>query len=247
MGVEGPADFLSFTVVNNANIVQLAQQTPDLSILVDAVVKAELVDALSADGPLTVFAPDNAAFHHLFEVLGIKGIEDLSKEELTPILLYHVLSGQFLSTDLDAGQIVPTRNGGSAVVLKDETGVTVNGSHVVNPDLVATNGVIHVIDKVLLPPSDAVDSESAASRAFEVNAYPNPAIDRLTINPLQNQFSNTTDVVIYHTEGKIYYEGQLSRENNGQLNINVANYPTGIYLIKLQSGSQNKTIRLYKK
>lgn len=134
-------------------------------------------------------------------LLGIKGIEDLSKEELTPILLYHVLNGQFLSTDLDAGQIVPTLNGGSAVVLKDETGVTVNGSHVVNPDLVATNGVIHVIDKVLLPPSDAVDSESAASRAFEVNAYPNPAIDRLTINPLQNQFSNTTNVVIYHTEG----------------------------------------------
>lgn len=69
MGVEGPADSLSFTFVNNANIVQLAQQTPDLSILVDAVVKAELVDALSADGPLTVFAPDNAAFHHLFEAL----------------------------------------------------------------------------------------------------------------------------------------------------------------------------------
>lgn len=153
-----------------------------------------------------------------------------------------------LSTDLDDGATAPTLQTGDVLVSIDDDGkIFINESEVIGANVAASNGVIHVIDKVLLPPSDAVDSESAASRAFEVNAYPNPAIDRLTINPLQNQFSNTTDVVIYHTEGKIYYEGQLSRENNGQLNINVANYPTGIYLIKLQSGSQNKTIRLYKK
>ena len=87
----------------------------------------------------------------LFEDLGVEGIEDLTPEELTPILLYHVLNGQFLSTDLAAGQIVPTLNGGTSVVLKDTSGVTVNGSNVILPDLVASNGVVHVINQVLLP------------------------------------------------------------------------------------------------
>ena len=125
--------------------------------------------------------------------------------------------------------------------------VKINDSQVIGANVAASNGVIHVTNKVLLPPSETAGSARFGTAENEIIAYPNPAIDRLTINPLQNQLSNNTNVVIYHAEGKVYYEGQMSKESNGQLNINVANYPRGLYLIKLQSGSENKTIRLYKK
>src|SRR5210317_1345948 len=76
------------------NIVETAQSLPQFSILVEAVVKAGLVDALSAEGPYTVFAPTNDAFNMLFDQLGVNGVEDLTAEQLTPILLYHVLGAE---------------------------------------------------------------------------------------------------------------------------------------------------------
>jgi transforming growth factor-beta-induced protein len=79
------------------DLVAVASGNPTFSILVEAVAKAELVDALRAKGPFTVFAPTNAAFQALFAQLGVGGVADLTKEQLTPVLLYHVLSGAVLS------------------------------------------------------------------------------------------------------------------------------------------------------
>src|SRR5210317_2290913 len=76
------------------NVVEIAIADERFSILVEAVSKAGLVDALSAEGPYTVFAPTNDAFEMLFKDLGINGVEDLSAEQLTPILTYHVLGAE---------------------------------------------------------------------------------------------------------------------------------------------------------
>jgi|WetSurSiteA1Bulk_404760.scaffolds.fasta_scaffold00151_12 transforming growth factor-beta-induced protein len=130
-------------------VVNLAINNPQFSILVEAVVKAELAETLSGVGPFTVFAPTNAAFEELFTTLGVSGIEDLTKEQLTPILLYHVVSGNVLSTDLSSGNVA-TLNGDIAVSVG--ASVTLNGSsNVVLTDVQGTNGVVHVIDEVLLP------------------------------------------------------------------------------------------------
>ncbi|MEM1136119.1 MAG: fasciclin domain-containing protein [Bacteroidota bacterium] len=145
------------------NIVQIASANPDFSILVEAVVKAELIDALSGEEDLTVFAPTNAAFQKLFAVLGVHGIDELAKEDLTPILLYHVLAGKILSTDLSDGQIATTLNGSNFKVGISEAGVTINESNVVATDVEASNGVIHVIDMVLSPPMNIVEIASANS------------------------------------------------------------------------------------
>ena len=150
-GVEGPTDSISFTVVNNANIVQLAAQSPDLSVLVQAVQKAGLVDELSADGPLTVFAPTNQAFHNLFRALGVRGIDDLTAEQLTPILLYHVIAARVLSTELSDGQTAGTLFGNDVTVSKQGDVIKINDSKVIAPDNIATNGVVHIIDQVLIP------------------------------------------------------------------------------------------------
>ena len=131
------------------SVVDIAINNPNFSILVEAVVKAELVETLNGEGPFTVFAPTNEAFQALFTSLNISGISDLTKEQLIPILQYHVVSGNVRSTDLSSGD-VPTLNGDISIDVK--TTVTINSDvNVVAADVQGKNGVIHVIDKVLLP------------------------------------------------------------------------------------------------
>ena len=146
-------DYTLFDVNNSVSsagtVVDIAVSNPDFSILVEAVTKADLAGALSADGPFTVFAPTNDAFDALFEQLGIDGVEDLSKEQLAPILTYHVLSGRVMSSDL-SNTSVPTLNG-KKIDVKLSEGVHINDSKVVAADISGKNGVIHVIDKVLIP------------------------------------------------------------------------------------------------
>ena len=113
-----------------------------------AVVAADLVDTLSGDGPFTVFAPTNDAFAALGST-----VDDLLKPEnkaaLTNILLYHVVPGTALSTDLTEG-VLPTVQGETVEVTLDP--IAINGAGVAIPDVLATNGVVHVIDAVLTPP-----------------------------------------------------------------------------------------------
>lgn len=142
-------------------VVEIASSDAQFSILVDAVVKANLVDALNAAGPYTVFAPTNEAFNNLFSALGVNGIDDLTSDQLTPILLYHVVSGEVMASDVKTGK-VPTLNKDAELNVKvSKKGVKIdNKSNVVVADIEATNGVIHVIDAVLIPNSD--DSASAS-------------------------------------------------------------------------------------
>ncbi len=130
-------------------VVDQALANDNFSILVQAVVKAGLVDVLNGTGPFTIFAPTNAAFEALFATLGISGIADLTAEQLTPILTYHVVSGNVLSTQLAAGN-VETLNGTISVTLSPAPAINSN-SKIVATDVQGSNGVIHVIDKVLLP------------------------------------------------------------------------------------------------
>jgi transforming growth factor-beta-induced protein len=134
------------------NVVDIAINNSNFSILVDAVVKAELVETLSGDGPFTVFAPTNAAFEDLFTQLGVSGISELTKEDLVPILQYHVVSGNVRSGDLSSGT-VSTLNGDITVDVGDD--VTINDNATVTlTDVQGTNGVVHVIDNVLVPSSE---------------------------------------------------------------------------------------------
>lgn len=133
-------------------IVDAAVATDDLSTLVTAVTAAELVDVLSSEGPFTVFAPVNAAFAALPDGTLDSLLADPSGA-LTDILTYHVVAGAVLSTDLVEG-MVPTLNGANVAVSLDN-GVQINDANVVIADIEVGNGVVHVIDSVLLPPQSA--------------------------------------------------------------------------------------------
>jgi transforming growth factor-beta-induced protein len=130
-------------------VVDQAISNDSFSILVQAVVKAGLAGTLSGNGPFTIFAPTNAAFQSLFTKLGITGLNDLTAEQLVPILKYHVVSGNVRSNQLTAGSVA-TLNGSFNVTLSPSPAIN-NSSDILATDVQATNGVIHVIDEVLLP------------------------------------------------------------------------------------------------
>ena len=132
-------------------VVGQAQSNESFAILVQAVVKAGLVETLSGSGPFTVFAPTDEAFQALFTQLNVNGIADLSAAQLIPILQYHVVSGNVRSTQLSAGS-VPTLNGNITVTLGAAPAINGNAL-IISTDVQASNGVVHVINKVLLPPT----------------------------------------------------------------------------------------------
>jgi len=155
---------------SSRNIVELAQGTPDLSTLVAAVVAADLASVLSSKGPFTVFAPVNAAFAALGDTVGTL-LKPENKGQLTAILLYHVLDSQVLSSQLSGRQKVTTVEGRDLQVNKRPNGQVLVGAprnlrKVITADVRASNGVVHIIDGVMLPPGGAealVEEEEESS------------------------------------------------------------------------------------
>ncbi|MDR9419216.1 fasciclin domain-containing protein [Gracilimonas sp.] len=135
---------------NFQNVVQIASKNYNLSTLVNLVADAGLVSTLEGDGPFTVFAPSNEAFDAVSSTL-----EGLSSEQVSEVLTYHVAAAEALSGDLQDGMTVSTVQGEDITVNIDGDGnVTLNESvNITTVDLQGTNGVVHIIDGVLLPPS----------------------------------------------------------------------------------------------
>ncbi len=131
-------------------VVGIAVGSPDHTTLVAAVKAAGLVETLSGTGPFTVFAPSNAAFAKL----PAGTVEDLLKPEnkakLTAVLTYHVVAGKVMAADVKPGK-VKTVNGKEATISGKDGAVMIDGAKVIATDLVGSNGVIHVIDTVILP------------------------------------------------------------------------------------------------
>ena len=168
---------------------------------------------------LTVFAPTNDAFNTLASELDLSLEDILALPSLTDILLYHVVAGTVLSTDLENGS-VPTLNGQSVTV--DITdGVLINTSVVTVPDLEADNGVVHVIDAVLLPGAFAGINEIAGN--LNVTMYPNPATDNIRFDGIEN---GSFEVVNMY--GSVVLSGEL--QNN---EVSIARIAEGTYVVRL--------------
>jgi uncharacterized surface protein with fasciclin (FAS1) repeats len=197
--------------------------------LTAAVVKAELLPALTNPlTKLTVFAPTNTAFDNLATALGTDLNGVLAHPQLVDILLYHVIGDEVLSTELTNGA-VPTLNG-QDVTINLMGGVMVNTSNVTLADLVVSNGVVHVIDAVLVP-SLADLTENSIS---EMTVYPNPSVDYLIV---KNGF--ISEYKVLNSAGITVQEGEV----NGN-KIDVKNLEKGNYFI--QFNGQNQTIKFSK-
>ena len=138
----------TFATAQDADIVDTAIAAGSFETLVAAVQAAGLVETLKGEGPFTVFAPTDEAFAALPEGT-VEGLL-ADTEALTKVLTYHVVPGKVMSTDLSEGLMADTVEG-SAVTITLANGPMVDGANIVTPDIETSNGVIHVIDAVILP------------------------------------------------------------------------------------------------
>jgi len=144
------------------DLVATVLATGNHAVLAEALTKANLVTTLQGTGPFTVFAPTDDAFTAALSALSITKQQLLDRADLPAILKYHVLSGKTLSSALQASQTVPTVNGADVTITKN-TEVMFADAKVTGADVLATNGVIHVINKVVLPPSGSATTTAKAT------------------------------------------------------------------------------------
>lgn len=140
----------AFADTSDKTVVEIAAGNEDFSTLVAAVKAAGLAETLSGEGPFTVFAPTNEAFAKLPEGTVESLLKPENKEKLAAVLTYHVVAAKVMAADVKAGKVA-TVNGAEATVTVEDGAVMIDGAKVVKTDIVGKNGVIHVIDTVIMP------------------------------------------------------------------------------------------------
>lgn len=213
-------------------ILDIVTNSADHDTLEAAVIAAGLQSSLSGPGPLTLFAPTDAAFANL----PAGTIEALlaNTGELMNILFYHVTSGSVLSTDLTDGQQIPTLTFFPPLTVTIGTsGVMINDAMVTVADIVADNGVVHVIDAVLLPQTTNSVSQLEVSNF----TFPNPVNSYINIPT-----TNNVNVQIMTVGGQMV----LNQSFNGSVNINTDNLSNGIYVMKLSGENYNQVCKFVK-
>lgn len=149
--------------VMTKDVTDVAIADPQFSTLVSALTKANLVSALKATGPFTVFAPSNAAFAKA----NITSLDGISNDDLTKILTNHVVSGKVMAADVTSGRVATLNTDSPIYISKNTDGVFINGTvKVVQTDVTASNGVIHVIDNVIVPPTKNLVTIAAENSNF---------------------------------------------------------------------------------
>ena len=205
-------------------VVDVVVESPDHTILEAAVIAADLAGTLSGEGPFTVFAPTDAAF----QALPAGTIDALLADpsgQLTDILLYHVVGATALSTDLSNGQMVTTLNGQDITVTINANGVFINDAQVTVADIVTDNGVVHVIDAVLLPTSSVNDVDNFDN----INIYPNPASDFITLD-FDVDGNQNMNIQLFNTEGRLMSEW---RNQAATTTLSLDNVEAGWYIMKI--------------
>ena len=229
----GVVHILNDVVFPQNSIVDVAI-TNGFSTLTQAVVTAELAPALiDPMSNLTVFAPTNDAFDDLAVTLGtdIDGI--LALPNLQDVLLYHVLGDTVSSTQISNGT-VNALNGEQLTLSVDMGNVMVNTSNVTLADVGADNGIVHVVDAVLLPITTSLEEVDAIS----INTYPNPATNFIRIDGLGDQL---TFVTMYDLNGKMVLENQVVSTST---DIDVSDLQNGVYLLKATSGNEMFSLKV---
>ena len=210
-------------------VVDIIVNSPDHDTLEAAVVAAELADDLSGPGPFTVFAPTDAAFAAL--PAGV--LDDLLADptgDLAEILQYHVLSGQVLSTDLMDGQMAETLQGEDITVTINGDDIFINQALVTVADLLADNGVVHVIDAVLLPPS-FVGVETLNAADYNITIAPNPANSYFYIE-FPEAVNEEVLITLFDVSGKVLKQERINEQWS---EINTANLNAGSYFLKIDT------------
>ena len=211
-------------------VVDIIVESEVHTLLELAVGAAGLVDALSGEGPFTVFAPTDDAVVALTEALGITADDLLALPNLGEILQYHVVAGEAFSDDLEDGQMITTLLGQDVTVSIDDAGVMINEAMVIIADLEAENGVVHVIDAVLVPTATNI----AETTAIEFNVYPNPTSNGV-LN-VQGAWESNASIQIWNAAGQLV---QTEQTMQNQYVISTEGLSAGLYTVRVLSGASS--------
>ncbi len=218
---------LTCTSTAETTVWDIIQDSPAHTTLETAILAAGLDAALSGDGPFTVFAPTDAAFAALPAGLLDQLLDDPTGA-LTEILLYHVLGAQVLSSQLTDGQMAATLQGEDITVTINAQGVFINDAQVIVADLLADNGVVHVIDAILLPKTVNTEDQFRSER---IRIWPNPAMDHFQLE-LPTELSGEVRVMLFGMDGKLLHTWN-SQVQNGRYDVSAL--PAGAYIVQLRS------------
>ncbi len=228
----GIVHVIDAVILPSETVVDIAIDN-DFTTLTSAVVAAELVPALSDPfGTLTVFAPTNDAFADLPDGT----LDDLLADptgDLADILLYHVVGSVALSSDLSDGQVIETLLGEDVSVSIDAS-VMINSSTVTLPDLESDNGVVHVINMVLLPPTSILELSD-----LNISIFPNPSADFIQIN----SDSQIQSLEIFDLNGAIVFSENQVQNNR----VDLSDLASGLYEIRVSVDGSVGTSKLLKK
>jgi len=243
--IETNNGFPAITCESDVTVVDIIVASDDHNTLEAAVLAAELEDVLAGEGPFTVFAPTDAAFDALPDGLLDALLAD-PDGLLTEVLQHHVVGALAFSTDLFDGQMVPTLNGEDVTIgVGDDITVTSalgSVATVTVADIVASNGVVHVIDVVLAPSVLSVDELSSVS---EFRMFPNPANNQVAVELQMTESEDLTiDVVnILGQNVKSFDFGTRSAGFNREL-LDVNDLPEGMYILNITVGDDQATTKL---
>ncbi|MCO6479360.1 MAG: fasciclin domain-containing protein, partial [Phaeodactylibacter sp.] len=212
-------------------VVDIVVNSPDHNTLETAVIEAQLADDLSGAGPFTVFAPTDDAFDALPDGLLDALLADPTGT-LAQILLYHVLGAEVLSTDLNDGQMAETLQGENITVTLDGGNVLINDALVTVADIQTDNGVVHVINAVLIPPSiNGVEVLSAADNGIQI--APNPANTHVNIL-FTEALNEEVQLTLFDASGKLLKQVQI-RDQVSQ--FDTSNLMPGAYFLRFDNSS----------
>jgi uncharacterized surface protein with fasciclin (FAS1) repeats len=209
-------------------VFDVIANSEDHTTLEAAILAAELDDELLGAGPFTVFAPTDDAF----AALPAGTVESLLEDPtgaLADILLYHVVGAKAMSTDLSDGQMITTLLGEDVEVSITGEGVFINNAKVTVADIEADNGVVHVIDAVLLPPVET-GILNITGDSKELNVFPNPASDFIRITGMNNE--NRGNLKIVNANGAVMMSRYL---DNSSVSIDISELSNGSYFIILEA------------
>jgi uncharacterized surface protein with fasciclin (FAS1) repeats len=213
-------------------VVDVIVNSDDHDTLEAAVIAAELDDDLSADGPFTVFAPTDDAF----AALPAGTLETLLSDptgELADILLYHVVGSKAMSTDLSDGQIIETLLGKDIEVTINAEGVFINDAKVTMADIEADNGVVHIIDAVLLPPSDNT-STYGTTISNGIELFPIPAENYIYVQ--QNLSDEVKSIQVVDINGKVVFNQSIA-DMQEIYQLDLSKLAAGYYILTISSNS----------
>ncbi len=239
-GVVHPINQVLMPEVSNApTIVDIATGSDDFSLLMEALVYTDLVEALQADGPFTVFAPHNEAFEALLGQLGVSSIIDLSKEAVTNILLYHVVEKDMDFTTGRRFRYETTLSGEKLFIFRNYHNFVVNNVHVIAADIEADNGQVQVINSVLLPPSFLENS-------VQFSAMEN-LFGRGLVLSVESMVDKRFSFTLKDSRGRTVSTKTMNIMGSADVDFDTSDLRQGIYFLKVKYDDNVKVMRLYKR